>query len=255
MPVATAESCADAFISQWISRYGIPSTAVSDNGNTFVAQLWQKVNEALGIIVSYTPVYSAASLGGLERKHRDLKYSLKATLQQMGDQHGALWLRALPWTLLGRRTAFQPELGTCSAELVYGQTPRVPGDIAGADLSPDSDLPHLLERLRTQAAQPPIQTAHHRIRPTYMPSDIHNATHVYVKRGKVTPLGANFDGPFKILERLGNSCLKIRVRSYANGQARTEVQNWINCKPAKFIGEPFEIARPNPGRKQKQPAP
>ena len=255
MPVKTAESCAEAFISNWISRCWLPSSVVSDNGNTFVAQLWKNINEALGIVVSYTPTYSAASLGGLERKHRDLKYSLKATLQTMGDQHGALWLRALPWILLGRRTAFQPELGTSSAELLYGQTPRIPGDIAGADLAVDSDLPHLLERMRTHAAQPQVQTAHHRTRPVYMPSDTTNATHVYVKRGKPTPLGPNFDGPFEILEKLGNSCLKIRVRSYANGQARTEVQNWINCKPAKFVAEPFEIDRPKPGRKQKQPSP
>ena len=106
MPVATAESCADAFIAQWVSRYGLPLSVVTDNSNSFVAHLWKGLHDALGIIVGFTPVYSPASLGGLERKHRDIKVGLKTTLRQMGDQHGSQWLRALPWVMLGRRTAF-----------------------------------------------------------------------------------------------------------------------------------------------------
>ena len=250
MAVATAESCAEAFLAQWISRFGLPTTATSDNGNTFVNQLWQSINENLGILVSYTPLYSPASLGSLERQHRDLKVGLRATLHRMGDQGGSEWLRMLPWVLLGRRTAYQPELDTCSAEMVLGQTPRVPGDLAGADLALDSDLPSLLERLRTRAAQPPVQTAHHGERKVYMPAITDTTTHVYVKRGKVAPLGVKWDGPFKIIERIGKSSLKVRVASYANGLPRYETHHWMNCKPAYFIAEPQEAEKPRRGRKR-----
>ena len=90
-------------------------------------------------------------MGSLERTHRDIKSGLRASLQHMGDQHGENWLSALPWVLLGRRTAFQPDLGTCSAELVLGDTPTIPGDLAGSNLQVDANIPALLERLRAKA--------------------------------------------------------------------------------------------------------
>ena len=94
---ATAKSCLWAFLQEWVPRYGIPSEAVSDNGPSFIAQIWKGLHDALGTVVSYTPVYNPASLGGLERQHRDLKASLRAVLNQMGDEHGSNWLPILPW--------------------------------------------------------------------------------------------------------------------------------------------------------------
>ena len=75
---------------------------------------------------------------------------------------------------------------------------------------------------------------------------------MYVKCGKPTPLGPKFDGPFKIIERLGNSTIKVRVASYANGQPRYETHHWASCKPAVFLDEPFETERTPLGRKRVQ---
>ena len=102
--------------------------------STFISIIWTKLHENLGTVVNYTPVYHPASLGGLERQHLNIKNSLRAVLNHMGDQHGRSWYSALPWVLLGQRTAYQPSLGTSPAEMVYGQTIKVPGDLAGADL-------------------------------------------------------------------------------------------------------------------------
>ena len=49
---ATAQACCDAFVSQWVSRFGLPDAATTDNGNTFVSQLWTKLHENLGTIVT-----------------------------------------------------------------------------------------------------------------------------------------------------------------------------------------------------------
>merc|ERR1711951_38473 len=140
MAEATAQNCCDAFINHWVSRFGLPQTATTDNGNTFVSQLWSQLHQKLGTVVNYTPLYHPASLGGLERQHRDIKASLNAVLYHMGDQHGSRWLSALPWVLLGRRSAYQQDLGTSPAELAFGQTPLVPGALAGADLNQETDL-------------------------------------------------------------------------------------------------------------------
>ncbi|KFD62199.1 hypothetical protein M514_25589 [Trichuris suis] len=54
--------------------------------------------------------------------HRDLKASLMATLQ--GDPN---WADTLPIILMGMRAAFKPDIGTSAAELVLGETLRLPG--------------------------------------------------------------------------------------------------------------------------------
>lgn len=170
----------------------------------------------------------------------------------MADENGEHWLSALPWVLLGRRTAFQPDLGTSAAELVLGDTPIIPGDLAGANLSGDTNIPQLLERLRANAGRPPVQTAHHnKPKEPYLPADMANATHVWVRVGKDTPLGVKYKGPYLITARQGTSCLEIRTGSYANGAPRHETVHWNNCKIAYFWEKLFEAERPKRGRKRK----
>ena len=120
MEEASALSSCRAFLEGWVQRFGLPQTATSDNGNTFVAELWKNMHQQLGIDVAFTPPYHASSLGGVERKHRDLKLGLKTKLHDMADEHGSEWMSRLPWVLLASRTAFQPELKATSAELVMG---------------------------------------------------------------------------------------------------------------------------------------
>ena len=78
-----------------------------------------------------------------------------------------------------------------------------------------------------------MQTAHNRTPPVNYPEQLlDNVTHVYVKRGKTSPLGHSYDGPFPVTRRLDTSCVEIRVGSFANGSPRLEVQHWQNLKPA-----------------------
>ena len=133
---------------------------------------------------------------------------------------------------------------------MYGSTLTIPGDLAGADLQPDSDLQNLLHRLRKNAARPPVQTAHHGTQSVHLPENLDQVSHVYVRRGKTTPLGKNYDGPFLITKRLGTSSVQVRVGAYAGtGDTRYETHHWNNCKIAHFYDEPFEATRPALGRK------
>ena len=176
---------------------------------------------------------------------------LKTALHAMGDEHGSRWMTALPWVLLGRRTAFQPALDATAAELVLGCNPTVPGDFiqpVGPPLNP-SQVSDLLEGLRMNAARQPVQTAHNRTLPVNYPENLHEVTHVYVKRGKTTPLGHSYDGPFPITKRLDTSCVEIRVGSYASGAPRLEVQHWQNLKPAVLKEGQEPATRVSRGRK------
>ena len=85
MPAATSLNCCNAFIRGWLARYGACKTITSDNGNTFQANLWQDLAKVLGMEVNYVPRYHQSTNGAIERQHRTLKESLKASLLQMGD--------------------------------------------------------------------------------------------------------------------------------------------------------------------------
>ena len=151
----------------------------------------------------------------------------------MGDKHGENWLSHLPWVMLARRTALQPDLGTSPAEMTLGMHPRLPPDLLGEPgqplSSPESEK--LLEGLRAKAARPAVQPSHHGDKPVNLPN-LDHVTHVFIKRGKTTPLGPSYDSPFAITERVGKSCIQVRVGSFASGEPRFELHHWQNCKPA-----------------------
>ena len=81
---SSAEIC-KAFIDGWVSKYSLPATAVSDNGNTFVANLYRDMAANFNVNVVFTPAYHSAGNGAIERQHQTLKNSLKAALIDMGD--------------------------------------------------------------------------------------------------------------------------------------------------------------------------
>ena len=252
MPEATAAQCCQAFIRGWVRNFGVPANIESDNGNTFDSKLWNDVQAQLGSIVKYTPLYSPQALGGVERQHRDLKHGLKTALLQMGDEKGSAWMQVLPWTLLARRTSFHNELQGTPAEAVLGENPKLPGDITPQS-TPDETLAQMMDRMRLVADRPPAQSRPSVEKP-HFPDKADNATHVYVRKpkSKTKPLGPISDGPYVILERLGNSCLNIQTGHYKSGAPRTEIVHWRNCYPAVLPVSTTPAVRPPLGRKPRQ---
>ena len=92
----------------------------------------------------------------------------------MGDQHQENWMTRLPFTLLGKRISYQPDLDASSAELVLGVTPTVPGALIGQAPSLDKPAIHkLLNCLHQKAARPQKPMSRHNIDPPiYMPKEI-----------------------------------------------------------------------------------
>ena len=167
----------------------------------------------------------------------------------------------LPWIALGRHTAFQPELDASPAELVFGQTLIIPGDMAAFDANPEtpstSEVRDMLDVLRTAAAKPPVPTSRHSKgdRPApHFPAEAHTATHVFVRRHKSTKqqLQPTADGPFPIVRRLGDTRLQIQVGHYASGQPRFEEVHWNRCAVAHTEPQQQDAVRVPLGRKPKQ---
>ena len=66
MVEATAEACCHAFLHGWVQRYGLPQTAIADNGNSFIAKLWTDLQKTLNIQVTFVPYYHQATNKAVE---------------------------------------------------------------------------------------------------------------------------------------------------------------------------------------------
>ncbi|XP_075970199.1 uncharacterized protein LOC142972787 [Anticarsia gemmatalis] len=114
------------------------------------------------------------------------------------------WTEALPLVLLGMRSAWKGDLQGSSAELVYGEPLRLPGQF----LCPDddyltADVTQYATRLRAYMAKlSPRQTSWHGASSFYVPRDLHTTSHVFVRQDRVRgALEPPYAGPYKVVSR------------------------------------------------------
>ena len=207
------------------------------------------------IEVKFTPAYHAATNGAIENRHKTIKNALKASLVDMGNKHGDKWMQALPWVLLGKRVAYQPDLDTSAAMLAFGRSPLLPGQLLGHPGPPltNVQVKALLEEMYKLEARPALQTSSKENKIDI--ADTEAASHVYIKVEEPKGLCPRFEGPYKVVSRPSRSQLEVRVGSYADGRARTLVVHWSSCKVAHVREDFVEGARPNIGRKPRPDPP
>ena len=103
-----------------LARFGVPA---SDRAAQFTSELWGSMAQLFGTRLHHTTAYHPQANGIVERFHRQIKASLRARLV------GPTWTDELPLVLLGIRTAPKEDLTASCAELVYGETLVVPGNV------------------------------------------------------------------------------------------------------------------------------
>ena len=138
----------------------------------------------------------------------------------------------LPFVLLGRRVAFQPDLGASASEMVFGKNVAIPGEILsepGQEESHDS-IQQILRQVRNKTDWPAIQPSSHNVPEAALPPIPLDVTHVYTKQHQKTGLQAHFEGPFPVAERTSRSVMKIEVGSYKDGRKRYEYRHINDLK-------------------------
>jgi transposase InsO family protein len=110
VPVKNMEAtmAADALVTGWICRFGVPAAVTSDRGTQFTSAVWETLCMRLGIKHITTTAFHPCSKRTVERAHRQLKDTLLAC-QAAND-----WPERLPWVLLGLWVAPKGDSGISS---------------------------------------------------------------------------------------------------------------------------------------------
>ncbi|UYV81606.1 hypothetical protein LAZ67_20001679 [Cordylochernes scorpioides] len=205
----TTKTVANAFLSVWISRFGVPEKVTTDQGRQFESSLFGELTRLLGINRIRISPYHPAANGLVERFHRQLKDSLRC-------HDSTSWSLKLPLVLLGIRSLLREDLNTTTAELVYGKPLPLPGTFFEDPPSASSPTePWLEDFKRAMASLKPAPSKPHGNRHVYVPKPLETCSHVYLRRDLILPpLAPPYDGPYEVLFRKPKIYkLKIKKRS------------------------------------------
>ena len=242
MSSISSESCVKAFISTWVSRFGVPAVLTSDRGSQFTSSVWTGVCSTLGISTSTTTSFHPQSNGMVERFHRSLKSSLRARLANSD------WISHLPMVLLGLRATPKDDTGLSVSEAVYGAPLTLPGELVDVpELLPDAFLRKVNRAVEGFAVPPP-----HHVRPVppaQLPAALMSAKYVFVREDSViSTLAPRYRGPYLVIDRK-DKYFRLQVGS------KQDVVSVDRLKPV-FSDSPVSTALPLPrGRPRLKPAP
>lgn len=227
VPDISAKAVAYAFLSGWISRFGVPLYVLTDRGQQFESEFFAELSSMVGFHRLRTSSYHPQTNSKLERFHRVLKTSLKA--------RGSNWLLSLPLVLLALRSMPNEE-GVSPFLLVTGKSPFFPLgllDHPPTTVSLGVDfITRFVSRMRELDFRipPPLHT---NSIPSYIPKELDTCTHVYVRVDRIRkPLEAPYQGPFKILKR-NKKCFRLLFPS-----GSTDVVSIDRLKPAVLPSVP-----------------
>lgn len=231
----TAETVAKAFLSGWVARLGCPTDILTDRGRQFESALFHQLSKSIGFRHRKTTAYHPQCNGLVERFHRQLK----AAIMCHADSN---WVESLPFVLLGIRSSFKEDLQASSAELVYGEPLRLPGEFFGHKVDNcTTDFTDFSARIRSFANNlQPVPTSHHSTKKVFIYKDLSSCSHVFLRedalRGALQPA---YTGPHEVIGRHAK-IFKILVKS------KVVSVSIDRLKPAYILADNTQLDNPTP---------
>lgn len=118
----TAEAVAAALFKNWITRWGVPRTLLTDNGPQFTSRIMKSLCEQFGIRKAFASPYNPRGNSIVESYMRSLKSTIKMCIEVFSDE----WDAVLPAAAFAYRTAIHISTGYSPFFLATGQQPVLP---------------------------------------------------------------------------------------------------------------------------------
>jgi transposase InsO family protein len=122
MPDQRAETCAEKFVSEFVSRFGICDQLHSDQGRQFESALMQQVCKLLGINKSRTTPLHPQSDGQTERANR----TLLDVVAKIAIDEPRQWDLVLPYMKMAYNSSIHSVTGETPNRLMLGRELRAP---------------------------------------------------------------------------------------------------------------------------------
>ena len=241
-----------------VSQHGIPESVVSDRDPRITARYYAELSRVMGTKLNMSTAQHPQTDGQSEREIRTLITALRSFCNDHQDD----WDEILPMLELGFNTAVQASTQRSPYELLYGQQPRTPLDVALDPLL--SRVPAAKERadrLRegfefargklVQAQQRQARNAdrHRRLVQLAVGDEVLLSTDGLELRGQNNKLCSPFVGPFAITEVVNANAFRLALPPQM--EALHPVFNISRLKPyvsssAAFATRPQRFDRPPP---------
>ena len=169
---------------------------ITDNGTNFVNQFMAQLNSLLGIKhVRATPGHPQSN-GFLERRHRDLKHSIRAL-------DPANWSATLPLLQLAMNNTSTSDKRHTPAQLVFGAGQTLPSDFFSEVNRQLEDWGDDTVRRFVAAMNQlrPVNIRHNSSRKLFSKQDLFLAERVWLRVEPDTKLDSPYQGPFAVLKR------------------------------------------------------
>ena len=112
-------------VSNFVSRFGVPSVIHSDQGSEFESRLFEEVCQLLGIEKTRTTPYHPQSDGLVERFNRTLQQMLSA----FGNKERDDWDEHLPYVTMAYRATVHESTKFSPNRLMVGRETNLPLDL------------------------------------------------------------------------------------------------------------------------------
>jgi len=198
----TAQTVADIFFNNWISRFGVPKHVITDQGRQFESSLFQELLKRVGAKRLRSTAYHPQTNGLVERFHRTLKNSLRA----LSDTYD--WVGSLPLVLLGWRNIPSSRHGASPAQILFGSNTTLVDDVfLGEDILEDRHSMVAREHFKKLDTRPFTRS----MVPVFVPKTLMEAKFVWIIRESPNSLDARYEGPYKVekLDKEGNTIVVL----------------------------------------------
>ncbi len=226
LPSQTAEVTAQAVVSQFFSRFGIPLQLHTDRGSNFESKLFDSICKLLQIHKSRTTAYRPSANGQVERFNRTLMDAVRCFV----GKHQKSWDIFVPQIASALRSSVNRSTGFTPNRLMLGREVVTPADLVlpvrSSDI-PEADaegyvlqlerslkLSHEVARETLKSNQATMKRDYdlkiHRR--SYSVGDVVYVLNTASKKGSAKKLSIQWNGPGVVVKKLTPYLYEVRLK-------------------------------------------